>query len=210
MPRAEVGAAHKTMNPPLSAVVLAGGRATRMGGDDKGLMHFLGEPLAARISAALAPQVAEVMVNANRNLARYRQLGYKVVEDKLQDHQGPLAGMHAALLEATHPWLLTIPCDGPFVATDYATRMLAAATAKNTELAVAHDGQRPQPVYSLIHRNLAPALAQFLKTGKRKIDHWHAQHPLAKVDFSTEPTLFTNVNTPAQLAELEEQLSSNP
>ncbi len=189
----------------LSAVVLAGGRASRMGGTDKGLIRFQGLPLAARICAALEPQVAEVMINANRNLDRYRQLGGKVIQDQLADYQGPLAGMHAALCEAAHPWLLTIPCDGPFVCADYARRMLAAATQQNAPLAVAHDGERMQPVYSLIHRTLAPSLEQFLSTNERKIDRWHTQHPFATVDFSDEQSMFTNINTPEQLADLEKQ-----
>ena len=187
----------------LSAVVLAGGRATRMGGVDKGLIRFLEEPLAVRICAALEPQVTELMINANRNLEQYRRLGYKIVEDKLADYQGPLAGMHAALLEAAHPWLLTIPCDGPFVCADYAARMLDAANAQNAALAVAHDGTRAQPVYSLIHRDLAGSLEQFLRSDERKIDRWHGQHAFAEVDFSGDETMFTNINTPEQLAELE-------
>ncbi len=189
----------------LSAVILAGGRATRMGGADKGLIEFLGEPLAARICAGMESQATELMINANRNLDRYRQLGCKVVEDQLPGHQGPLAGMHAALAAAKYPWLLTIPCDGPFVHPGYARIMHTAAREQNVRLAVAHDGTRMQPVYSLIHRDLAPSLEQFLATGERKIDRWHAQHPFATVDFSAEPSMFININTPQQLAEMEQQ-----
>ena len=191
--------------PNVSAVILAGGRATRMGGTDKGLVELRGVPLVARICTALAPQVAELMINANRNLEHYKELGYKVVRDHLADHQGPLAGMHAALLQAAHPWLLTIPCDGPFVAADYARRMLDAAHGHHVRLAVAHDGERAQPVHSLIHRDLAPDLEQFLHSGERKIDRWHERHAFAEVDFSDYYALFTNINTPRQLAELEQR-----
>jgi len=187
----------------VSAVVLAGGRATRMDGADKGLVAFRGRPLVARICEALRPQVAEVMINANRNRERYRQFGHRVIKDRLPGHQGPLAGMHAALLAARHPWLLTIPCDGPFVAADYAARMRAAATAADVLLAVAHDGVRTQPVYSLIHRSLADSLERFLRGGERKIDLWHEQHAFATVDFSADRHLFTNINTPQQLAGLQ-------
>jgi len=189
----------------ITAVVLAGGRATRMGGVDKGLVVLRGRPLAAGIGAALAMQstVAEVVINANRNIAKYRRLGYRVIEDRLPDHQGPLAGMHAALLAAAQPWLLTIPCDGPFVAGDYAQRMHAAAIDAGAKLAVAHDGARMQPVYSLIHRDLSDDLEQFLQSGQRKIDKWHARHAFATVDFSATPEMFTNINTEERLAELE-------
>ena len=200
MPRANSG---------VSAVVLAGGRATRMGGKDKGLLVFRGKPLAAQICAALAPQVTELMINANRNFASYKKLNYKVIRDQLADYQGPLAGMHAALCQATHPWLLTIPCDGPFVCADYASRMLAAADEKKAPLAVAHDGERMQPVYSLIHRDLADSLERFLQSDERKIDRWHAQHTFATVDFSDYRSMFVNVNTPQQLAEIEQLPAAN-
>lgn len=191
--------------PDLTAAVLAGGRATRMGGADKGLMQFRGRPLAARIGAALAAQaaVAEVLINANRNLDAYRQLGFPVIEDRLPGHQGPLAGMHAALLAAAQPWLLTVPCDGPFVAANYASKMRAAAVDAGAKLAVAHDGARAQPVYALIHRDLAADLEQFLRSYERKIDLWHARHDGITVDFSATPAMFTNINTAAQLTELE-------
>lgn len=195
--------------PKVSAVVLAGGRATRMGGADKGLVQFLGEPMAARVGSALQPQVAEVMINANRNLHQYRQLGYPVVADAQHDYQGPLAGMQAALCAATHAWLLTVPCDGPFVADDYAHKMSAAAQSENVQLAVAHDGARLQPVYALLHRQLAASLADFLRGGERKIERWYQQHAFATVDFSQQPAMFTNVNTRRQLAELERRAMPN-
>lgn len=191
--------------PDITAAVLAGGRATRMGGIDKGLMPFRGRPLAARIGAQLAAQaaVAEVVINANRNLDAYRQLGYPLIEDRLPGHQGPLAGMHAALLAAAQPWLLTAPCDGPFIAADYAAKMRAAAADAGAPLAVAHDGVRAQPVYALLHRDLAADLADFLRGDERKIDKWLARHACATADFSAAPAMFTNINTAAQLAELE-------
>ncbi len=191
---------------PLTAVILAGGKATRMGGSDKGLIRFLGKPLVERICAALNPQVSELLINANRNLDQYRQLGYKVIEDNIGGYQGPLAGMQAALLEAEHSWLLTVPCDGPHISENYAGRMIDAATAEKVHLAVAHDGDRLQPVYSLIHRNLAGSLDQFLQSGQRKIDNWFEQHTFATVDFSADRRMFANINSPQHLAELEKEM----
>ncbi|MGR3983954.1 MAG: molybdenum cofactor guanylyltransferase [Gammaproteobacteria bacterium] len=187
----------------LSAVVLAGGRAMRMGGIDKGLRDFRGRPLVARICAEIAPQVAEVLINANSNHAAYRAFGCAVIADQLRGRLGPLAGMHAALLAAAHPWLLTLPCDSAFVRPDYAARMLAAARAQNTQLAVAHDGARMQPVFSLLHRDLAAGLGEFLRAGGRKIDKWHAGHACAAADFAGELRMFINANTPQEWAEME-------
>ncbi|MDA7970070.1 MAG: molybdenum cofactor guanylyltransferase [Gammaproteobacteria bacterium] len=191
--------------PPasLTAVVLAGGRATRMGGADKGLREFRGRPLAAQICEAIAPQVAEVLISANRNHAEYRAFGCAVIEDELSGSLGPLAGMHAALRAAAYPWLLTLPCDSPFVRPDYAARMLEAARAQNAQLAVAHDGMRAQPVHMLLHRELTADLENFLREGGRKIDQWHARHNCATADFSGETRMFLNANTPEEWAEME-------
>ena len=194
------------MKPPreeLSAVILAGGRARRFGGVDKGLLHFQGEPLVARICNALRPQVTEIHINANRNLETYRQFGYPVIADQLADNQGPLAGMQTALLQTTRPWLLTVPCDAPFMAADYAARMLHAAAGRGVTLAVAHDGDRLQPAHALLHRKLAADLTEFLRQGERKIDRWYARHNFATVDFSDQPRMFINLNTARQLAEIE-------
>lgn len=187
----------------ISAVVLAGGRARRMDGVDKGLVMFRGQPLCAQVCKSLHPQVDELLINANRNLEIYKKLGYKVIKDELTDHQGPLAGMLVALRQIKYQWLLTLPCDAPFVANDYATRMLQAATANNTSIAVAHSGERLQPVHALIHRDHANNLGEFLNCGERKIDRWYAQHNFAAVDFSDQPKIFVNINTAEQLSALE-------
>ena len=178
-----------------------------MEGVDKGLVQLRGQPLVTRICAAVAPQVREIVINANRNLARYGALGYPVIQDQFADYQGPLAGMHAALQRIAQPWLLTLPCDGPFVATDYCVRMFGAAQAAQTRLAVAHYGGRLQPVYALIHRDLGESLAAFLATGERKIDRWYAEHSFTRVDFSAQTQMFVNINTPAQLADAEAELA---
>lgn len=186
-----------------TAVILAGGRAMRMGGGDKALRDFCGAPLLAQICDAIAPQVAEVLVNANRNLDAHRAFGHAVIADELHGHLGPLAGMHAALRAAAHEWLLTLPCDSPFVRADYALRMRAAADSAGARLAVAHDGARTQPVFALIHRDLTADLEEFLRAGGRKIDRWHARHLCAPADFSGETRMFANANTPQEWAEME-------
>ena len=190
----------------ISAVVLAGGRARRMGGVDKGLIGLNGKPLVKHVGDALAPQVDEVIINANRNRAQYRRFGFAVVDDARQGFEGPLAGMYAALIAAKHDWLLTAPCDGPLIAADYAIKMYDAAQATDAPLAIANDGERMQPVYSLIHRDLADDLANFLTGDDRKIDRWQNRHAFAAVDWRDAQSMFINVNTPEQLAECERLL----
>lgn len=192
----------------LTGVILAGGRARRMGGRDKGLLELGGEPLARRAARLLAPQVGTLIVNANRNRDRYAELlvdfpDARVIGDDLDGFLGPLAGMLAALEAANTDYVLTVPCDSPLLRADYAERMHAALMAADAELAVARDGERLQPVFALLHRSLAADLRAALADGERKIDRWYARQRMTTADFSDAPELFRNVNTPEELAVLE-------
>ena len=194
----------------ITGVVLAGGRARRMGGHDKGLLELVGEPLAVRAVRLLAPQVGTTLVNANRNQARYADLlvgQTRVVSDSIAGFCGPLAGMLVALEQAATELVLTVPCDCPLLRTDYAARMTAALSAANAEVAVAHDGERLQPVFALLRRELTPALRQALNDGERKIDRWYAQRQTVSVDFADGKAMFRNVNTPQELAAMQAELA---
>ena len=195
----------------ITGLVLAGGRGSRMGGVDKGLQPFAGQPLARHALQRLAPQVGPLLVNANRHLDTYRAWGVEVVPDTEADYPGPLAGFLAGLLHCRTPWLLAVPCDTPRFPADLAARLAAAAHAAQAPLAVVHapdaeasasasvsaaptDGAietaaacalplRAQPAFCLIHTSLLGSLQQFVTTGGRKIDRWTAQHPLAVACF---------------------------
>ncbi|MFG0874845.1 molybdenum cofactor guanylyltransferase MobA [Aeromonas media] len=189
---------------PISAVILAGGRATRMGGDDKGWVPLAGQPLVVHVLERLRPQVDEVLINANRSEDRYRQLA-PVIGDEQADFQGPLAGMQAGLAAARHDWVLFVPCDGPALPRDLMTRFRAALTPQ-TELVVAHDGEHLQPVIALLHRSLLPSLQRALAEGERKTGAWFARHRMTVVPFADAPDAFINLNSPAELAAYEARL----
>ena len=197
------------MQENITGVILAGGRATRMGGQDKGLIEIGGKTIVERIAHQLSTQVPIVLINANRNVDRYQEFGHSVVADELEHYQGPLAGMATALKSIESEWLLTVPCDGPFVADDYALKMMQAATGQSVRLAVATDGKRLQPVYALINKSLASSLDAFLQSGERKIDRWYAQESYASVSFRAQAQMFTNINTPEQLREAERSLRAD-
>lgn len=188
----------------VSGVILAGGRATRMGGDDKGWVPLAGTPLIEHVLTRLRPQVDEVLINANRSQARYRQLA-PVIGDAQADFQGPLAGMLAGLTAARHDWVLFVPCDGPALPLDLMTRFRAAITP-DTDLVVAHDGEHLQPVVALLRRALRPSLSQALADGERKTGAWFARHQMAVVPFADLPDAFVNLNSPAELAAWEARL----
>ncbi len=190
----------------ISAVILAGGRARRMGGEDKGLIELKGRPLLDYIISALRLQVGEILVNANRNLDRYRAFGYPVIEDIMGDYFGPLVGMATGMQATGKPYLLTLPCDSPLVPAQLAAMLYHGLQTEQAELSVAHDGVRMQPVFALLDCKLLPGLLDYLNEGGRKIDTWYAQHRLARVDFSAAPEAFLNLNTPEDKTELESRI----
>lgn len=192
----------------ITGVILAGGMGRRMGGQDKGLVEFEGRPLIAHVMDIIAPQAAEIFVNANRNIAAYRRFGHPVIADELEGFQGPLAGVLAAMEQSTTPLLLVVPCDAPYLATDFAQRLLQALEQQQADIAVAHDGERLQPVHALISTSLAPDLRTYLDSGQRKIDRWYEKHALALADFSDQPDSFININTLEQLGRLEKTEAS--
>ena len=173
-----------------------------MGGVDKGLVEVSGRPLIEWIVERLKPQVDSVLVNANRNHDRYARYGYPVVADGFGDYEGPLAGFAAAMEFAGSGALLTVPCDSPAPPADLAQRLLRALRDDDAELAVAHDGERLQPVYALLPVTLLASLRDFLASGDRKIDLWYARHRMATADFSDQRDAFVNLNRPADMDRL--------
>ena len=196
----------KSSRPGITGVILAGGKARRMGGQDKGLLPLAGKPLIAHVLERLAPQVDRVSINANRNQTRYADLGVPVFSDQLDDYQGPLAGMAAALEQAETELVMLLPCDSPFIPPDLVARLQQALDSQQQDIAVAHDGQRMQPVWVLLRRELLPSLQQALADGVRRVDLWYAGQRTALVDLSDCPRTFANANTPEELHALEQGL----
>ena len=189
----------------VTAVILAGGKGRRMDGKDKGLVELANRPLIEYVIDAIKPQVETIILNANRNQEQYSQYGYPVISDALLDYQGPLAGFISALKSSTTSHIVTLPCDGPFLPKDLVERLVLALTYSKAEIAVAHDGDRMQPVYSLIPATLINSLSSFLDTGERKIDLWYKQHRVALADFSDCPETFRNINTAEQRDRLQNE-----
>jgi len=179
----------------VTAVILAGGRARRMGGVDKGLVEVNGQSMIERVIQLVEPQTDHIIINANRNINEYEKLGYPVISDTLSDFQGPLAGFLAAMQSCDTDYIATLPCDGPLLPKELIKRMIQGAAENSSPIAVAHDGQRLQPVHALISTKLQDSLLHFLQAGDRKIDLWYAQHNYTPVDFSDAPETFLNINT---------------
>lgn len=193
----------------ITGLVLAGGRGSRMGGQDKGLQPYRGVPLALHALHRVQPQVGRAIINANRNLPTYASFGVPVhpdARDGTLAYDGPLAGFLAGLEHCTSPLLLTVPCDAPHFPTDLARHLASALTDTRVDLAYActfEDGRtQPQPVFCLLRNTLRDSLAAFLQGGGRQIVAWFAQHRAVAVRFD-DASAFFNVNTPAALAQLQ-------
>ena len=181
----------------VSGLVLAGGLGRRMGGVDKGLQLLRGKPMVSWVIARLAPQVGEVVINANQNLETYRAFGHRVVRDEIGGFAGPLAGLHAGLKAASHPLVVTVPCDSPFLPPDLVSRL--ENSLGNNDLAVAKTGDQPHPVFALVRKGVVQSLEAFLASGGRKIDAWYASLKVVEVSFDDEAEAFRNINTVEEL-----------
>ena len=199
----------------ISALVLAGGQGSRMGGQDKGLQPFRGQALAQHAAQRLwsAAGVGTLYLSANRNLQAYAAFGWPVVNDPLEGFQGPLAGFLAGWSVCQTPYLLTIPCDTPLFAPDLAQHMAATLVAHQARIALACAPESPtqpelrrQPAFCLMHRSVVADLQHFVQDGGRKIGAWVQRHPLVLVPFNRAQDsawAFTNVNTLEDLQALE-------
>lgn len=191
----------------VTGVILAGGRATRMGGVDKGLIPVNDRPMIAHVIDALRPQVADILVSANRNRDSYAEFGYPVIEDGDDEFRGPLAGVASCMQVASTPYIALAPCDSPLVCSDLVQRLHAALSASAARIAAAHDGEWLQPVFALLDRDLLDELVGFLDGGGRKIGQWYEEQGYEAVDFSDAVESFANINAPDDKRALEDKLA---
>jgi molybdopterin-guanine dinucleotide biosynthesis protein A len=182
----------------ITGLILAGGKGTRMGSVDKGLQMFRGKPMVEHVLQQLQTQVGKLIINANRHLDVYEALGAPVIPDEISGFAGPLAGLHAGLSRCQTPYLVTAPCDSPFLPMNLVDKLSEALMAAQADIAVAVTGdnetQQRHPVFCLLSAHLKNDLADYLGKGGRKMDAWFAMHRQAEVHFSDE-TAFVNMNT---------------
>ena len=177
---------------PCSAIILCGGRGARVGGVDKGLLQYRGSTLVERVLDRIAPQADEIIISANRNREQYESLGHQVVGDKLDDYQGPLAGLQAALPGCKHESVLVVACDMPQLPADLSQRLLPPLEA--CQLTYAWDGEREQYLVAALHRSLMASLEAYLASGGRSVHGWYSSLDCRSVDFSHSPEAFHNIN----------------
>jgi len=184
----------------LPAVILAGGRSSRMGGGDKSLMPLDGRPLLSHVLDRIGPQVSRLLINSNGDPSLFRDFGLPVRPDTLPDRPGPLAGILTGLVwadeqDASH--LLTVPCDTPFLPHDLVERLSADLQRSRAEIAVARDPEQIHPVIALWPVGLVTQLAADLEAGIRSVHRWLSRFDVCESAFAASH--FSNLNTPAEL-----------
>ncbi|MFZ6846725.1 molybdenum cofactor guanylyltransferase MobA [Undibacterium sp. RuRC25W] len=188
--------------PQITGLILAGGRGTRMGQVNKGLQHFQGRPMALHVLERLMPQVSKVIINANQDIQDYEKFGVDVYPDVIAGFAGPLAGIETGLIQCKTPFLLSVPCDSPFLPMDLAARLLEKLSINNADVAIATTIENRQgekflqrhPVFALIRTSSIKDLSVFIAHGGRKVDGWLEQRQTVEVLFPDNSN-FANLNT---------------
>jgi len=184
----------------ITALILAGGDGVRMGRQNKGLMKCKGRPMIEYALQQITPQVQNILISANADLDQYQRYHWPVLTDGEYKDCGPLAGIYQALVNCPTDFLLTLPCDAPEVSSVYAQRMWQAIQNTEQDCVVASSPQGLEPVFALLATRCKKQLADYLQQGGRRTGEWISQLNPVIVDFSDQQQMFTNLNTPENMA----------
>ncbi len=187
---------------PITAVVLCGGRATRLGSLDKPLLKLAGRPLLAHVIERLEPQVDAIVLSCAQSLGIYARFGYPVVTDR-HTNEGPLGGIVSALPGTATPWILTTPADTPFLPANFASSLVPACRRRGS--AVVRAGGHRQNLAMLLDRRQARSLAAFYESGGRAAHRWLVENDVEEVELAAAG--FFNVNTSDDLAQARDRLA---
>lgn len=192
----------------ITGIILAGGRAQRMGGEDKGLTQLQGRPMVQHVIERLRPQVSSIVISANRNRAQYEALGYPVVSDGDELFNGPLAGIASAIEHTHSEWVLVTPCDTPLLPTDLVSQLMESLQQSESSIVVAHDGERMQQLCFLAPTAILGSIQQQLAAGERRVYRWLESLNPAICQFES-PLSFANINTPEEQLWIESELEKS-
>lgn len=196
------------MTQPASVVILCGGAGRRVGGQDKPLIELSGEPLIAHLRRRL-DGIGPLLISANRNADLYASYG-RVVPDRLDDHQGPLAGIAACLPLIAGEFAFVCPGDCPLVSAALAHRLLAALAAAPTDVGAvcAHDGTRRQPLHLAVRKDQRTSLEAYLAEGGRSVLGWLDQVGAVDVPCGDLADAFQDLDKAADLDRLARRLGA--
>lgn len=184
--------------PPCSVLILAGGRGQRMGGRDKGLVQWRGEPLVAHVHRAVRPLTDDLVISCNRNHEAYGVYADQRVSDAEADFPGPLAGVIAGLGVAQHDWLVVLACDAPRVDRALVEGLLELAVSADSA-AMVHQGGYWQPMFCVLPCRLLPTLQQAWQAGERSLQKALLREPVQALQCSADDERLSNFNSPQWL-----------
>ena len=183
------------MQNEISCIILAGGKASRMEGKDKGIQPYKTKPLVLHVIDRLSPQVDDIVISANRNFDEYHSYGYPVCADNSTNYDGPLAGIVSAIPACKHEWILVVPCDMPDLPDNLVDQMYGHIS--EAPLIKVISNNRDQLVF-LLHRTLKDSIDSFLHSGQHTVMKWASSqaHYTLNID---DDFAFNNINTFDQL-----------
>ncbi len=187
----------------ITVGILAGGKATRMNNQDKGLVMFNGKYMIENIINAIEPYVKHITINANRNISKYKKLGYPVVQDFYEGYAGPLSGIYSILNVTNSKYLMILPCDSPLIEWKLIQKMYSEIKLSGVEVVVAHNTNRAQPVFMIIDTAVKDSIKEYIESGNRKIDFWYLEKNYKYIYFNENCDYFKNINTEEELNNLE-------
>lgn len=182
----------------VTGAIIAGGKSTRMGGNDKALMPLRGKPMIEWVIERLRPQVDALLINSNNAAREFKPFGLPVIADIIKGHVGPLAGLHACMTQAKTPLLACVPCDAPLLPSDLIARLHAALVETNADVAVAKTASSLQPAFFVCRNGLSRSIESHLAEGGYALRHWMAQQHCVELLFNDEEA-FSNINSPQEL-----------
>lgn len=180
----------------VTGLILAGGRASRLGGKDKGFMMFEGQVLIERQLGWIGPQVSQVLISANRSLEEYAATGYSVVIDKEVGFQGPLHGVLSGLQQSASEWLFVHPVDLPFLPPDVVAKMFAARES-NLDCYFLCSDEREHYLSMMLSKKLLPQLQVFITEGGKRVRDFLSMVGAKSLHLGITEACFKNLNEPA-------------
>jgi len=185
--------------PPCSVLLLAGGRGQRMGGQDKGLIEWQGEPLIAHLQRKVRPLTDDLIISCNRNRERYAAFADQLVMDDEGDFPGPLAGIRAGLKAARHAHLLVSPCDVPRIDKALLEDMLTTANQQREKPLMLRHGAHWEPLLCVIPVALLPAFEAAWNAGERSPGRVMRSLDAVALQCPDNDPRLANLNTPGLL-----------
>ena len=192
----------------ITAIILAGGRGSRLGNQNKGLIELEDKPFVSHLLQKFSTQSKRQIISANNDISLYKNYNTNVIEDQFKNYQGPLSGIISCKPYIKTALVLTIPCDSPIIPDDLTQRLLDVYNSNDsTKLCVVHDVNQMQNLFMLFDAILLDDMSEYFQNNNRKVGDWINRHQTETVDFSDKALNFINVNDESNLTTLRKLIS---